>query len=439
VYGLAFAITIASGSLVYRQRLTSYRIVRSLVLGIYVLIFFQMVQDLLRETVLTEAHVPVYSAVITGLGLSQAVLLVAAAQGIYFSPAVTYRTYFKELRKGVSHALTFGVFVAMAIFVLVFGTVLQPPTAATVVDFAGRPVPSVAVPGGQIALVVALLAFFLAYPTALMVVGARKVEAPRMRRSLFGLALGWAAVSALYVATEYYMWTSGTDASGLMYLANSVIFFGVIRNFRRSASLAGFVETAPAAPRQEGGQAPAGATSPLAASLAGKKLLYEVDPSVPYEATLRGTLEELAWAGNAVFVLTPRASPLHDALTGATGVKFFLTTGGVSYMKVAEDTREVLIPQNDSAVFLDVVDRTLASVQGPLVFVFDSVSDLLLMNGMEKAYKFLKQVLELLHEPRATGVFIFIGKAHEDQDANLLRGIFPSYFVEDARGPRLAK
>lgn len=432
-------MTIASGSLVYRQKLTSYQIVRSLVLGIYVLIFFQMLLDLLRVTVFTEAHIPAYSAASIAIGLMQGVLLVAAAQGIYFSPGVTYRTYFQELRKRTRHVVIFGVFVALVALVVLFSTIIQPPPATTVTDFAGNPVPSMGVATNLVALVVALLAFFLAYPTALMVVGARKIEEPRLRHSLVGLALGWATVSALYVVTEFYMWTFGVDATGPMYFANSVVFFVVIRNFRRSASFAGFVETASAAPQPVAPPASSEVMSPLSKSLAGKKLLYEVDPTIPYEATLRKTLEELAWAGNAVFVFTPRASPLHDALTGATGVKFFLTTSGVSYMKVADDTREVLIPQNDSAIYLDVVDKTLASRQGALVFVFDSVSDLLLTNGMEKTYKFLKQFLELMHEPRATGFFIFIGRAHESKDANLLRGIFPNYFVEDAQGPRLAK
>ena len=366
-------------------------------------------------------------------------LLVAGAQGIYFNPGVTYKTYFGELRKRPGHAGLFGVFVALTVVVALFSSVIQPATATMVVDFAGRQVPSISVTGSMVALVVGLLAFFLAYPTAIMMVGARRVEEPRLRRSLFGLGLGWAAVTSLYVVAEVYVWTLGVDATGLMYLANSVIFYAVIRNFRMSATLAGFVETAPVAQQAQATAPGSGRMSPLTDSLVGKKVLYEVDPTVPYEGTLRKTLEELAWAGNPVFVYTPKASPLHDALSGATGVKFFLTTSGVSYMKIADDTSEVLVPQSDTAIFLDVADKTMASRHGGIVFVFDSVSELLLMTGVEKTYKFLKQFLELLHEPRATAFFIFIGKAHESKETNLLRGIFPTHLVEDSEGPRLSR
>ena len=421
----------------YRQRLTAYRIVRSLVLGIYFLITLMMLLELLRATVLTTADIPPYFAASTGLGLLQAVLLLAAAQGIYFSPESTYGTFLRELARRKRHALLFGAFVAMVAVAFSFATVVKPTAVRTVVDFAGNIIPSTAVPQGLIILIVALFAFFLAYPTVLMLFAASNVNDQKLKGSLFGLGLGWATVSGLYVATEAYMWTSGYDATALMYLANSVIFYVVIRNFRRSASFSGFVERTPLAFQNV--EVEQGELSQLTASLAGKKLLYEVDPRVSYDATLRKTLEELVRTGYAVFVFTPKASPLHGALSGSVGLKFFLTTSGVSYMKVTDNATEVLLPQSDTAIFLDVVDKTLQSRKGGVVFLFDSVSELLLMSGVEKTYKFLKQFLELLHESRSTGLFLFIAGAHEPKDVNLLKAIFPNQLVEDQTGARLVK
>ena len=108
-------------------------------------------------------------------------------------------------------------------------------------------------------------------------------------------------------------------------------------------------------------------------------------------------------------------------------------------MKVSEDTNEVLVPQSDTAILLDVADKTLSSNKGKVVFVFDSVSELLLMAGIEKTYKFLKQFLEVLSDPRVTGLFVFIKRAHDSKDENLLRGIFPSHYVVDSEGARLVK
>jgi hypothetical protein len=438
VYALALVVTAASGFLVYRQRLTSYQMVRSLVLGIYVLIFLLMLLDFARVTVMTEGSIPAYSALSIILGLLQGILLLAAAQGIYFSSDSTYRSFPKELGKHKGHAALFGVFAALAVVVVLFSTLVQPLAAGTITDFAGNTVPSMSVPPGFIALVVVLFAFFLAYPTALMLIGASRVGDRRLRGSIQGLGLGWAAVSAVYVVTETYVWTGGLDATGIMYAVNAVIFFAVIRNFRLSASISGFVQGKPQTLTPPPSQTGAG-LSPLSESVAGKKVLYEVDPSVSYEATLRKTLEEFAWGGSAVFVFTPKASPLHDSLSGGTGIKFFLTTPGVSYMKVSKDTSEVLIPQGDTAIFLDVADKTLASRQEKSVFVFDSVSELLLLTGIEKTYKFLKQFLELINKEGTTAFFIFIKGAHDKKDENLLKGLFPNHFLVDAEGGRLVK
>ena len=286
-------------------------------------------------------------------------------------------------------------------------------------------------------LVIGLFAFFLVYPAALMLAGSPKIENRRLRSSIVGLALGWATVSALYVLTEINAWDFRLDATGLMYLANAAIFYAVIRNFRRAASLAGFVEHKVPGLSSEGGAKQR--MSELTATLAGKKLLFEVDPSLPYDRTLRQTLEELASGGHSVFVFTPKASPLHNTLAGGRGLKFFLPTAGVSYVKVSSETSEVQIPQADTAVILDVVDKTLGSTEGKVAFVFDSVTDMLLSAGLEKTYKFLKQFLELLHEPRSTGLFIFIKGAHGERDVNLLRGIFPNIYLEDSEGSRIIK
>ena len=438
VYGLAFAITLVSGGLLYRQRLSAYQVVRSAVLGIYALITLLMLVDMYRVTLGTLSVIPAYSAVSIALGLLQGLLLLVAAQGIYFGPATTRRNFLRELAKRRGHLALFVVFVCLIAIVELFPVAFQPPSSGLVTDIAGNHVPAMKVASNLIVLVLGALVFFLVYPTSLLILSATKIDDRRLRRSVVNMGLGWAAVSGLFVLAEVAKWTVAFDFTGLMYVADAAVFFMVIRDFRKSASLAGFVAPKKPAPERESEKAEAELSS-LAESVVGRKLLYEVDPEVPYEKTLRGILEELAWAGHAVFVFTPRSGPLHDALSGGTSLKFFLTTSGVSYMKVSEDTSEVLVPQGDTAIFLDVADKTLNSRKGGIVFVFDNVSELLLLIGLERTYKFLKKFLELLHEQRSTAFFLFIRKAHESREVNLLRGIFPSNFVEDPQGARLVK
>ncbi len=437
MYALALTITVVSGSLAYRLHLTAYQMVRSFVLGVYGLIVLLMLLDLARVTVGTEAFIPYYAPLSTPLGVLQGIFLLAAAQGIYLSPSLTVGRFPREIAKHRIHAAVLAVFIALAAGVSLYEAAASPYSASMATDFTGNLVAATSIDVRLVALVFAMLFVFLAYPTGLLILGASKVENDRLRVSIYGIAAGWAAVSVLYVSAAASMWVYGFDFMGLMYLANAVIFFVLIRNFRHSASLAGFGGQAHGV-REEAVE-PTRSLTELAKSLAGKKVFYEVDPSVPYETTLGQTLEELAWAGHAVSVFTPKAGPLNRALSGGTGLKFFLTTGGVSYMKVSEDTSEVLIPQSDTAIFLDVADKTLESRKGNVTFVFDSVSDLLLSIGLEKTYKFLKQFLELLHEQRATAFFIFIKSAHTSKDLSLLRGLFSSHFIEDAEGARMVK
>ena len=436
VYLAALAVTLISGTLIYRQRLTAYHIVRSFVLGVYVLITLMMLLDLYRVTFGTLNFIPAFAGVSFGLGLLQSIFLLAAAQVVYLSPTASYRSFGSVLAEHLGHAAVLAAFIALVIFSEVYAMLVSPVTSGFITDFAGNQVPSMLVGANLIPLVIGLIAFFLIYPTVLMLFASSKIGERRLRSSITGLALGWAAVSSIYVFAEIYAWDLRADVTGFMYLVNSVIFYVVIRNFRRSASLAGFVERR--APEPSRGTAQKG-LSPLTGALAGKKLLYEVDPSLSYDRTLRQTLEELAWEGRAVFVFTPKSSPLHNTLVGGTGLKFFLSTPGVSYVRVSEETSEVLIPQNDTAVILDVADKTLGSKEGKVVFVFDSVTDMLLSTGLEKTYKFLKQFLEILHEPRSTGFFIFIKGAHGDREVNLLRGIFPNIYREDEEGARVIK
>ncbi len=397
-----------------------------------------MLLDYVRDTVANQSFIPYYAPLSTVLGVPQGILLLAAAQGIYLGPAIDYKSFPREVVRHRVHLGVFLLFVGLSVGAVAYNVLFSPYSAATATDLAGRSVTALTLDPRFIAVVFVLLLVFLAYPTTLLILGASKVENQEVKGSIFGLAIGWAVVSVLYVLAVSAMWVLRIDAMGPMYLTNSVIFFFVIRKFRMSAALAGYVEPKPSPVGREAATVPDRLTA-LTESITGKKILYEVDPAIPYETTLGQTLEELAWAGHAVFVFTPKASLLHNVLTGATGLKFFLTTTSVSYVQVSEETHDMLIPQSDTAIFLDLADKTLASRKGNVVFVFDNVSELLLLVGMEKTYKFLKLFLEILNEPRATAFFIFIGKAHDPKDANLLRGLFPNIFVEDAAGARLIK
>jgi hypothetical protein len=411
--------------------------VRSVVLGVYGLIVLLMLLDLARVTVGNGAFLTYYATLSTLLGALQGTFLLAAAQGIYLGSALTIRRFPRELAKRRGHLAVLLFFIGVAAVAAAYEALATPYSSITATDFAGNPVVATMADVRLLLFVYALLFVFLVYPASLLLSGASKVEDQKLRRGIFGVVWGWSAVSLLYVTSITLIWLWAFDLTGLMYLANSVVFYVALRNFRRSAAYAGVTQPESDSPEAKGEQART--LTALARSLEGKKVLYEVDPSVPYERALGQTLEELAWAGHAVFVITPKGSPLRSALSGGTGLKFFLTAGDVSYMKVIEDSPDVLVPESDTAIFLEVMDKTLAARKGKVVFVFDSISGLLVLVGIERTYKFLKQVLELTSNERATALFIFLKRAHESKDENLLRGLFATHFLEDAEGARLVR
>ena len=140
-YFAALAITLASASLVYRQRLTTYHLVRSFVLGVYALITVMMLLDFYRVLIADLGFIPAFVGVSTGLGLLQGVFLLAAAQAVYLSPTATYRNFGSVLRKHLGHAALLVAFIALAAFADAYVALISPLPSGYIADYVGNSVP----------------------------------------------------------------------------------------------------------------------------------------------------------------------------------------------------------------------------------------------------------------------------------------------------------
>jgi hypothetical protein len=100
-------------------------------------------------------------------------------------------------------------------------------------------------------------------------------------------------------------------------------------------------------------------------------------------------------------------------------------TRKVSYPKAGERPDEVLVPSTDQSVLLNVLDKAITS-NPDLKFgvVFDSISDLILLSGLETTYKFLKQANEMLSTHHVTALFLMTAGAHSEREENVVKSLY---------------
>lgn len=146
--------------------------------------------------------------------------------------------------------------------------------------------------------------------------------------------------------------------------------------------------------------------------LQGKKILLEFEPSTSYDRLVRDFALEYAYHKVKVVVLSQEGSAIQQALEGDEGVKTVnLTSPFTMFTQILEDQME-----------------------GPLCLVYDSLTELALSVDSQAAYKFVRNSLKLLSEPRITAVFLLNPSAHEPKEVSSLRGLFSNQIIYEKQG-----
>ena len=168
-------------------------------------------------------------------------------------------------------------------------------------------------------------------------------------------------------------------------------------------------------------------------------MLLEADPSVNYERAVREFALEMASSGRLVFAFTSKGSPVYLLLKDVPGLRFFILSES-SYPKQAGDSPEVMVPRNDYAVLLNIMDQTVTnSPDRPKAIIFDNVSSLILDAGFQECYKFLRQVNEILSHGDVISEFLVLSKAHDDKIMNLIKNLYTGQMTYDATGLHVTK
>jgi len=448
LYPLVHIITLQiiglSAFYVYRQRMTAYSYGRGPLIAVHVFFAGLVIFELLRTSLPTTTDfIVAYTVGGTLFVLVDVILLTLLAVTVYFLPkGIGYTGFFSEMLSRRKHALLFIAYVAFIFFAGAYLAVFQPfnPTSQAT-SLIGVPLPSPTFNAFYLEILFAVLIIFLFYPSTLLLLASRKVKDKAIRRVLVILPVCWSGIGLDLLAFNGYILSNlNIDATPFGYLIASVAFGVTALVFRRASLLTGFFE-----PTRTEKASPATYPFSTRLGISGGGIrdinsLLEVDSSLAYEQVVSDFAVELGSINYQVYAFTSKGSPVFYALSKVPGVRFYILSGKVSYPRPEDQPFQVLVPNNDHAVLLDLLDKTItANATTGAAIVFDSVSDVILLGGVENAYKFLKQANESMGGNKVTSLFIMTTGAHDDRVVNVMRSLFPSLLLYSTAGLRITR
>ena len=422
------------------QQIPQYRDAKDLLLVTDAVFAVVVLMELGRNFYATDLYINFYSTALPMLIFADAVLLTSFAYVVYTRPSETRfvdRLMAFLTKRAFPHGVAIMGFAVYVVFLDVYLAVSRAYTIASLRNLAGGTTLGPVYTTGGLELSLPIVLVFLIYPTALLLLAARRISDRAARQGIILFTLGWLAVGPA-IFLNALLAGQGYDVGALGFLIVSIAFIPHSTVFRGTAGLASFF--GPVRPVMPEAHPFTNRLGRGEASLRGSLVLLQYEPTARYEEAVRDFVVEEISGGTPTYIFTSRGSPIHAILSKVPEVRFFLMTESASYPKTGETPSEILIPRNDHAVTLDVLERAIKSDPGSsFALVFDSVSDLILYDGVEKSYKFLKQVNEVLGESKATALFLMTSGTVDNKSTRLVMGLFQTHLQLDGSGMRMTR
>jgi len=169
------------------------------------------------------------------------------------------------------------------------------------------------------------------------------------------------------------------------------------------------------------------------------RILLEYDPTSNYEDTIQKFAREFQANVEPIAIFTSMGSPTFRQFRGQHNLRMFtFSTKTSTPSKVSEE--HVLLPERDTSLLLDAVDKLLQANHGRLVgMVFDVFTDLILFQGFEKGYGVLSSVVEMSESESASILVLINFTALDERSLNGIRGLFRSQAKYDMNGFRVVR
>ncbi len=158
----------------------------------------------------------------------------------------------------------------------------------------------------------------------------------------------------------------------------------------------------------------------------GNRLLLEYEPTSNYEEVVQKFVREFQANVESVAIFTSMGSPIYRQFRDQRNIRLFSFSSKTSTpTRLSEE--QVLLPERDTSLLLDAVDKLLqAHSHRRIGVVFDVFTDLILSQGFEKAYGVISSMVEM-SEYELSSILVLINYvALEDRALNGLRGLFRS-------------
>jgi hypothetical protein len=437
----AVAIVILAASIRYvsRQQKSRYPDVNNLLILAYALFEFLLVLEFLRSFLDSDAYIYVYAVGGVSVVLWDVAILTLVGCLVYLRPSdPTFRARIRTVLTSSPHGFILVPFFAFILFSDLF--VALAPHAFTIEELPNlfgvlSPLKTVAFGNAWLLQAFVVLVVFVGYSGSLFVASARKTQASA-RTTLYAIVVTWTAIGVELIVFNGYLVQLGHDLIGLGYTIAAIAFGFTAYFFRYTTTVASFF-----GPIDRQVLPP---SNPFASKMGEQAtsagiFLLETDPTSGFEQAVRDFAVEKISNRVPVFVLTSRGDIVYQTLSKLEGVRFYLLSGSVSFPKATDHPYEMLVPDNDQAVLLDVVHKTVTSSEEGVGIVYNSISDMVMSWGAEGTYKFLKEVRELLLSPKVSALFLITSGAHEEKTMNLIRSLFPNHLGFDAKGLKVLK
>jgi multisubunit Na+/H+ antiporter MnhG subunit len=439
-------ITGMSALYVGRQKTTEYLQVRNLLVLVHIFFMGVVGLELLRDITSLELlgnFMSVYTITGTNFVLADVFLLTLVALAIFYKPS---GKGLKEIFRAIfSHRIQATFFILYSMYILISGAYLF------VSNFGQQQVPNIvgyiqglnrtACQGSfgfgcQLAtqytpfyleMLLGILLIFMIYPSGLLLIARSRSSDEQVKSAFTVLPIAWVAIGLDLLFFNGYLLNEGIDASAIGYLVAAAAFAATASTFRRATLLSAFFQAT--SPVSTPAVAPASTFSGQLGLDTGKAFgrgyLLEVDPSVKYEESVRALALEFGTTQHLLYAFTSRGSPVYNSISKLENVRFFTLTAKVSYPKPGEIPNEVLVPARDQSQLLNILDKAITT--NPVLkfgIVFDSITDLILSDGLETTYKFLKQAIEMTSSHAITAVFLMTSGAHNEREQSIVRSLF---------------
>ena len=359
------------------------------------------------------------------------------------------------------HGILLFSYMGYLLFAIIYLIFDAPYTVSNLSTLGGVQVTTLEYNYDTVIILIIVIAIFVTYPSAQIFVAARQTRNRFVGRTLQGYGLSWIVIGAEIFLFNGYLINKGIDLGEIGYLVSAAAFSLSAVIFRKVSILEEFFLATRNKSRTPNSSNPFSSRIVAMPSVAerqhtalvaedlkiadiidGKAILLEMDASTTYEDLIRDFALESSSSGYSVLAFTANGSRIHKTLSVLPDIRMYVGSSNVPYPTPGDQPNLIFVPAYDEAIMLEIfetVGRNLTS-GAKAVIVFDNLSELVLLRGINNSYKFLKMAIEILVESTTlSSLFLLISGAQETRTLNVMQGLFSRHLVFNRSGLRITR